>query len=69
MPEDGTYRVEKKETEAGTFVEIYDSDYSEDEPAAFLSADDAVEMAKTVFREFGIGSVDTENEQSGGGSR
>lgn len=50
----GTYRVEKVETEAGTFVEIYDSGVSDEEPAAFLPARNAVEMAKTVLDEFGV---------------
>ena len=59
-----SYRVETKETGAGTFVEIWDSDYSEDEPAAFMSAEDAVEMSKTVLREFGIRSLDAESDDS-----
>lgn len=61
--ENGSYQVETVETEAGTFVEIYDPDHSEDEPAAFLPALDAVEMAKTILREFGIRQVERDDDE------
>lgn len=63
---DDTYRIETTETETGTFVEIWDSDYSDDEPAAVLPADDAVEMSKAILQRFGIRSVDTGTDRSGG---
>lgn len=56
MPEttdSSTYSVERKETAAGTFVEVYDAAHSEDEPAAFLPEADAVEMAETILKACG----------------
>lgn len=45
------YDVQVEETEAGTFVSIWDKEYSNGSPAAFISADGAVEMARAILQE------------------
>jgi len=52
---EGTYRVEKVETDAGTFVEVHDSTVDTDRnPVMFLPASDAVELGKEILDEFGV---------------
>lgn len=43
------YHVEIHDTAAGPFAEVWDDEYSTEESAAFLSLDEAVNMAETIL--------------------